>query len=358
MKSKQYYWIFVLIVVSIILISGCAIPHEQQSGPARETKPAFPVQFTHHIIDLSHYQRLIPPGSISADTFAEHGYLTLKEDIDKSPIYAPIDADVLGIAYYSYSDQYTPETKSYDLSLIINKDLSLFFGGITELAPKLKAVAPQQPQESSASIDPTEPTSVKAGELIGYANGGWDFGAYDKSNQNTVANTDRYWYKGSNTPGKYVTGVCPYKYYPDDMRQEYLNLMDGKKCPNASRDVPGTVAGYWFADKSFNIVEDDFFYFGGDYSLRLAIAAKEDGGVKWGGVGKGTDKADVDASPTDPADLQVGDSFCYKNDLDWIDTGKNYLFVKLLSETELGVLYGTGECPEAFPESGYRTYVR
>jgi len=80
--------------------------------PARETKPAFPVQFTHYVIDLSHYQRLIPPGSVSLDTFAEHGYLTLKEGVERSPIYAPTDVDVLGISYYSYSDPWSPETKS------------------------------------------------------------------------------------------------------------------------------------------------------------------------------------------------------------------------------------------------------
>ena len=48
-------------------------------------EPLEPVVFTHHIIDLSHYQSLTPPGSISLGTFAEHGYLTFKEGIGKSP---------------------------------------------------------------------------------------------------------------------------------------------------------------------------------------------------------------------------------------------------------------------------------
>lgn len=132
--------------------------------------------------------------------------------------------------------------------------------------------------------------------------------------------------------------------------------MPGKKCPNSSSDVPGTAAGYWFADESYRLVEDDEFYFGGT-SRRFTIAAYA-GSVQWAGVGMGADEADVGTSPVDPADLQVGDSFCYKNDLDWIDTGKNHLLVKLLSDTELGVYYGEGACPASFPISGYKTYVR
>jgi len=363
-KSKQIALILILAIVGIVVVVGLIVSQAIKMFPGDKVfGPSSPVQFTNHIIDLSHYKSLTPPGTISANTFAPHGYLTLKDDIDKSPIYAPTDADVLFISYYSYSDAITKETKTYDLSLIVNEDLELFFGGIAELTPKLKAVAPQQPKESSAGVDPTQPTSIKAGELLGYlvrevSGGGWDFGVFDKSNQNTVANINRHVYGRDNAVSKYVTGVCAYNYYPDDMKQEYLDLIPSKQCPNSSRDVPGTVAGYWFADKDFNNVEDDFFYFGGDYSLRLVIAAKQDGGVQWSGVGEGTDRTDDGSFPTDPADLQVGDSFCYKNDLDWIDMGKNYLFVKLLSEEKLGVFYGNGQCSSSFPESGFKTYLR
>ena len=331
---------------------------QKVTEPVKEDIQEFlsPPVFTHHIIVLSDYQSLTPPGSVSADTFAPHGYLKLKEGIRLSPIYAPIDAEIAGIAYYSYVDQYVPESKMYDISLIVNKNVDLFIGSIAELAPKLKAVAPQQPQASSASLEPTEPTSVKAGELLGYVNG-WDFGAYDKTNQNIVANIERHRSKWDDSLGQYVEGVCPYNYYPDDMKQEYLNLMVGKKCPNSSRDVPGTAAGYWFANKTFHVVDDDYFYVDGE-SPRFVIAKKEDGGVQWAGFGSGTDETNVGASPTDPADLSVGDSFCYKNDRDWIDTGKNYLFIKLLPEAELALFYGEGTCPTSFPEEGYQVYIR
>jgi len=312
--------------------------------------------FTHHIIVLSDYESLTPPGSISLNTFAEHGYLKLKDGVKRSPIYAPIDVEIRGIAYYSYSDQYVPEvTNSYDLFVFVNKDVDLFLGGIAELVPKLKAVAPQEPQETSVGNEMT-PISVKAGELLGYVEG-WDFGAYDITNRNIVANPQRHLSKWDDFPGKYVTGVCPYNYYPDDMKQEYLDLMDGKKCPNASRDVPGTAAGYWFGNETFHVVEDDDFYVSGE-SLRFVISGREDNSVGWAGFGSGTDRVGIGASPVDPADFQVGDSFCYKNDLDWIDTGKNYLFVKLLSGAELGLFYGEGICPSSFPEEGYKIYVR
>jgi len=110
--------------------------------------------------------------------------------------------------------------------------------------------------------------------LLGYVSTrGWDFGAYDNSNQNTVANMDRYLYARGNGVAKYVTGVCAYNYYPEEMKQEYLKLIPGRECPNSSRDVPGTAAGYWFVNESFNLVEDDYFYFGGVDGQRFVIAA-------------------------------------------------------------------------------------
>jgi len=98
---KKRFLIFSLIL--IIFIGGCAIPDQSETsraGPAIETKPVFNVQFTHHIIDLSKITYVVPPGSQSGNTFAEHSYIRINEDVPKLEVYAPIDSELYSIGYY------------------------------------------------------------------------------------------------------------------------------------------------------------------------------------------------------------------------------------------------------------------
>jgi len=56
-----------------------------------------------------------------------------------------------------------------------------------------------------------------------------------------------------------------------------------------------------------------------------------------------------------PEELTIEQSECYVNER---DSSGEFLFVKVLSDTELAVYYGEGKCPSSFPESGYKVYVR
>jgi len=318
--------------------------------PTPSPGPLPPPVFTHHITDLSKIMYIVPPGSVSGNTFAEHSYLSLKESADRVPVFAPIDSKLGAVAYYGDSAGNT----SYTLSFKVNENV-FYYVEIIEVSAKIRAVSPSEPRPHSRTDDPTSPVFVKAGELIGYVGKNqlyriWDFGVYDVTNRNNVANPERHGDKYG--ADRYLTGLCPYDFYPAEMKNEYLDLFSGANgtpvivsdCRGLSQDVVGTAAGYWFLDSGSDET----------YGPQLVIASTLDGKVRWGGVGFSIDDGFrvQNSNPIDPASITVGESACYLG-----NKGGN-LFIKLLSETELGVFYRTGNCPSSFPEAGYKVYAR
>ena len=375
MKSKQNYWILGFIIFGVIFISGCAdekidtvveediaeeekfeepeepyVPEQRGEEEQEEIQEQPSPVFTHHITDLSKISEVVLPGSVSVDTFAEHSYLHIKESVDRVPIYAPIDSELTEIGFSGPS--------IYFLVFRINDEITYYLDGIVEENDEIKAANPfSQPNEGSQTEDPIFPVFVEGGELLGYTNRDagvrvWDFGVVNKSNRNIVANAERH--EDQHGPYRYLTGVCPYDFYPEDMKKEYLSLhaiWDDKgfveyreiECRGPSNDVPGTAAGYWFLDSGTNDI----------YGPKFVIAADIDGYVKWGGVGDGAQEGQA----VDPAEIRVGEEACYSENRGWVERDDN-VFIKLLSETELGVFYGEGDCPTTFPEEGYKVYVR
>jgi len=340
-------WIYILFIIGIIFISGCAIPGQP------------PIVFTHHITDLSKIMYVVPPGSQSGNTFAEHSYIRINEDVTELAVYAPIDSELYSVGYYiereSDYDASADDTPyfQYILFFKVNENVFYYFDHFADVSQKIKNVSPQQPSDQSTTDDPTSPTYVKGGELIGYVyrdigGGGYDFGVYDLTNRNKVANHERL--SGYIYLRRYLTGLCPYDFYPEDMKREYLDLFSGpggtpvivSECRGLSRDVIGTAAGYWFLDSGSDET----------YGPQLVIASTLAGNVRWGGVGPFT--TNHASKSTDPAKVVVGQSTCYFD----IYSDTNYLFIELLSETELAAFYGEGKCPSAFPEEGYKVYFR
>lgn len=344
-------------VFNIIKMPETEPQQEQDSTPIINDEfvetviePLEPVVFTHHITDLSKIREVVLPGSVSDDTFAEHSYLHLKDEVDKVPVYAPIDSELTEIGFSGQS--------IYFLVFRINDEITYYIDGISEENDIIKAANPfSQPNEGSQTESPLSPVFVKGGELLGYMSRDagvrvWDFGVFNKSNRNMVANPERH--EDQNGPYRYLTGVCPYDFYPEDMKKEYLSLhpiWDDKgfveyreiECRGPNNDVPETAAGYWFLDSGTNEI----------YGKKFVIAADIDGNVKWGGIGDGAQEGQA----VDPAEITVGKEACYSEDRGWVDIN-NTIFIKLISETELGVFYREGNCPSSFPEEGYKVYVR
>jgi len=304
----------------------------------------------------------VPSGTVSGDTMAEQSYIHLKDDVGMVDIYAPYDADLERIALHYEREDGIPE---YKLVFKINNNIYYSYDHIVTVIDRIDAVAPEA-ADDSREVSPRTPVSVKAGEHIGSTEGtlqgrSFDFKVYDLTHENPVANPERFTLKISDGYSlKYYRAICPYSLYTEQMYKEYSKLFGSPsgtlfpdtECRNPCRDVPGTAAGYWFLD-----AEGDE-----DYSRQFTIASSLDGGVRWGGTGKKDFKGDFgtcfdsrfEDNPLDPESIEVGDSYCYTNDM----TEDDFTYIKLISDDELAVYYGLGRCPGAFPDSGYRVYHR
>ena len=376
------------LIVILLVISGCAVDYEEEESledPVEEQvtdlvetdevtvetvpeeiieedektiiEPLEPVVFTHHITDLSKIEMITPSDSARS-------YIFLRNKEERTPIYAPIDSELGAIGYYTENDY-----PLYLLYFKVNDNVVYVFDHVGEVSDKIKAVSPQEPRfQDSRTSDPSSPVSIKGGELIGYVgvnplSRGWDFLVIDNTNRNKVANPKRH--ETAYGPTFYLTGLCPYNFYPEDMKKEYLALFgywerdkliyySDPECGDISRDVIGTASGYWYLDSGTDKI----------YNEPLIIVSSFDGSVGWAGVGEPIgffeDRGGFDNSYEGefiivPEKLTIEQSECYANER---DSNGEFLFVKVLSDTELAVFYGEGNCPSSFPEEGYKVYVR
>lgn len=311
---------------------------------ATTTTTLAPVVFSDHVTDLTKIAYLVQAGSVSGDRIATHNYLSLLSTEATVEVFAPVGAELVAIGYYIERADSVPE---YSLFFQVDDNVYYYFDHLVKCSPKIEAVAPATPRPDSTTVAPTAATFVAAGEFIASAEGTlqartWDFGAYDLSHANPVANLTRY-----SATDRYVTGLNAFSYYPAAIRDQYLaivgtsatQLYPTTECQSPCRDVVGTAAGYWYLDAGTDAT----------YTSTMPLASRPDGSVRWGGVGGGG--TDYRVMP-DPVTITVGAAQCYE------DGAGNYLFIELLSSDELGVYYGSGATPETFPTSGYKSYVR
>jgi len=218
--------IYLLILIIAILIISFTIVRKNSTvdngvgsvfTAACESNPN-PI-FTHDITDLTKVYRVVPPGGfeewdgkriIKTHSYINSGY--------KVPIYTPYKGELNKGVYYLEGgiDQY---------SLFFNASCEIYylFDHVVDPVDKIKKAFPQKPANETSVKNLSESITFEAGELVGYSIGSefqqFDFGVY---------RTDKYNYlKDSNTPNsskRDTQAVCPYDYYPDDMREKYAKL--------------------------------------------------------------------------------------------------------------------------------------
>ena len=218
------------------------------------------VKFTAAPTDLSQIASIVPAGSPSGGVIKPHSYLHNKDMSNgknvRVPVYAVADSVLTSVAYYGTS----LTTNEYLIFFDVTCEISFKYDHLSELAPKIAAVAPQTPSQSS-STSRTEKIELKAGELIGYSvgaggQGAWDFGAYDLTYFNTFANQERYKKGGMKQS---IHTVCPYDYFTEPLKSQMYALLgthDQRILPNVlctttERDVLGAASGAWFDNLDF-----------------------------------------------------------------------------------------------------------
>jgi hypothetical protein len=319
-------------------------PCETESNP----RPVF----TADVTDLSLVEVIVPAGNQAGTVIKQHSFIVLGGDLPDSPmgpaapVYAPVDSRFITGSYYRQGG-----ANEYLLFFEASCEVVYKFDHIRWIVPELRALLPSEPASSSSTTFFANPVEVTAGQLIGYTpgtgepggGGPFDFGLFNSTFSGTFANQARYEGGGYD---QLWHADCPYDYYAEPQRSAYLALfgtpgrvrVGAATCRPISRDVPGALAGAWFA--------------GGGFEAAFAIATTLANEVRIGGPGFTMWVDPGEPTWTDPA--AVTTEHCYQQER---GGGFQYAYLRLLSPTELAVANGAGACPGALP-GGYLTVVR
>jgi hypothetical protein len=170
--------------------------------------------FTHHLTDLSKVSLIdTPPNKVGGD-LKTHSYLVT--DLNKVPLYAPVDATLTGGVYLSHGS----DPADYGLDFQVSCEVMFRIGHFTEPIESIRALFGSTPKDNSLT-DSVTPTAFKAGDLLGYTtgtvNGNWDFGVYNSTKPNKYASDPNY--SQSNI---YSTAVCPFDYFESSLKSAYV----------------------------------------------------------------------------------------------------------------------------------------
>lgn len=203
---------------------------EEESGELSDIGPLPPPSpscernrnpvFTHHITDVGKINYIAPPPTVGrspdgSSQLKTHGYIGT--DGKRVPVYAPVDMTLDTGSHYTGGP--------YWLGFEISCEVRMRVAHITEPVQKIKEVFPAKPGTSSGNSSIKHTVPLKAGELIGYTigtnpgAGNWDFGVYDLSSRNRYAESSELGWVAA-------TAVCPFDYYPEEMRAVYSDKFD------------------------------------------------------------------------------------------------------------------------------------
>ena len=320
------------------------------------------VSFTHHLFDLEKTDRIIPLGELEGGWHeAEVNNMALVHikqpgghgtPSERMNIYAPIKMPLISYSYYSYGDH----DPSWTLIFEINKDKTLKLSALTDVSDKIKNKVGTAYTKGEVNLK--TPILFEPGDVIGYTGvsiHNWDILFYDKKHINKFVNQARYEkeYMGE----RYLTAVCPFNFYSDGMRKEYVKLMGFNSpgqttdCGSASRDVAGTLSGIWWLSQEGTQREEK-----GMFTSPLFIYSNSAGGTSLGYVNKKRYKIQKD-NPTNKDPAKVRGGHCYELLSAWDNSAEGYAYFKIVSDMEMQLAAGNTKCPNSFP-SEFETYYR
>ena len=307
-------------------------------------------RFTHAIVPLADIKSTAPPGSVFSGMLKRHAYFFVGSGIPVQewlgyprsvPISAPIESWLHSVHLYEVVVA-GEEVLEYELMLEASCEVWYRLGHIGPLADRIAALGPFQ--FGSNRVD--DPLQFDGGELVGYwsgANpgGNIDLGVFNTTVEQTLANPERM------TDGYHDQALyedCPFDYFPDELRSAYYSLLGEENTAepvrtahcrrSAEHDVPGTISGEWFVtDRYSSVMAIGTSLLG---SARISLSEYI--------VPGGTDLSVSSNQPTYVHPTQVTDEHCYHGVEEDV-----YADVKMLSQTQMKVEYGSGSCTTRTP---------
>src|SRR3989344_916056 len=150
----------------------------------------------------------------------------------------------------TYSNKfYTNLTRSeYRLDMQVSCEVRIAFDHMASVVDFIKERAPTVPANKSSEGNLVS-IPVQAGELLGYTSGtiggrGFDFLIINTAHKNQFINPSRWYTEHS------LNKDCQYDYFPENLKQQYMTLIEEEKgvrsCGPRVKEVAGTPQGYWF----------------------------------------------------------------------------------------------------------------
>lgn len=337
------------------------------NSPTTEKTPSGKTTFTHKFFDPAVVSHITPLGELNGGYEEAQAFggvmINVKPEAvagDKViDIYAPTDLTLESYAYYKVPEE---GTNQWTLIFRASGTVMIKIDHITHALDSVVAATTTAPKDTSAEESPTKKITFKAGELIARTRGtkmahNWNIYLTDTTHTNTFINQARF--KTGGAGDRLVHGVCPFDYYDDSLKSEFMTLMgysqagQSTTCGSVSRDKAGTAAGQWFLDEdpAFGLQEK----LDGNYASPLALYKNSAGEVildQFGGK-----RLDIAATnPTNKDPEAVTDTHCYAV----LSEGKSagYVYVKLAAANQMSVAHAaSGTCPSTFPATS-KTYYR
>ena len=255
--KKRYLTIFSILLVLILMFSGCTTDQEvkddntdnEPPNEDQDTNVSGFVAFDYPPFDLEKVAYILPMGLMTGGhvTPIDHQYYVSYDfdlgnqaavDID---VYSPANGTVTSIQHMSVAAG-DPPMPVDDFRVIIQhtETISSMYIHIDELSEKLMAVDPGLGNYSSVNVE------VSAGEVIGRYGGSVDYNIADEGVLLPFVNPESY----ENEPWK-IHCTDPFDYFNESIKntmiEKCLRTADpigGKIC----YDIDGRLVGTWFGE--------------------------------------------------------------------------------------------------------------
>ena len=320
--------------------------------------------FTSPIIPMELILHTVPPGTAASGMLKPHGYFFVKHDDSWSgggwsdyprsvPVTAPITSWLRQVYPYrsgTYGKDVMEPPIEYMLIFEVSCEVYYKLDHLGPLSDTIEAIGPFPVGESTRL---STPLKIEGGELVSYwsgvnPGGNVDIGVYNTTEERTFVNQNRY-SDGHHDPWLYED--CPFDYFNEELSEKYHamfgdlstgQIVETKSCRiSADSDVPNTVQGMWFEPEKYASA------FSLSTSLSGWVRATFKEHAETGG------EFEIILAPEDPTyiePLEVTSEHCYQSYTPYFQQENlMYVYLKLLSPTDLQVEYGTGTCEKRIP---------